>query len=58
MSRDVTVRDLQRAVADIHAWANGSAYLPEAPSDVLRAVANLLDTLLANRETIAGRMEP
>ena len=53
MSKNVSVRDVQSAISVIQAWANGSDYLPEAPSDVLRAVADLLDALLANRETIA-----
>ena len=52
MSKDVTVRDIQSALADLRAWANGSAYLPEPPADLVIAMANLLESLLVHREDL------
>ena len=53
MSRDVTAADIQDAIADIRAWANGSGYLPEGMSDLLWAMAYLLESLLKHREELA-----
>lgn len=55
MSRDVTVNDIQDAIADIRVWAHGSSRLPEAKADLLLAMADLLESLLVHREELAER---
>ena len=52
MSRTVTVRDIQDAIADINCWANGDGPTdPDTtPSDMLRAIASMLESLLVHRE--------
>ena len=53
MSRDVTRCDIQDAVADMKAWANGSGELPDPPSAALvRAMADLLERLLCDAERL------
>ena len=51
MSRDIGVKDIQNAIADIQAWACGdTSYLPESHPPMLRAIASLLEQLLIHRD--------
>lgn len=53
MSTDIRVADIQRAISDIRAWSNGSGYLPESKSDLLKAIADLLESLLVHRDILS-----
>jgi len=48
MSRIVTTTDIQRAIADIRVWAHDEGPKP----DLLLAIAELLEQLLVQRETL------
>ena len=48
MGRDVRVSEIREAIATIRCWSDGSAYLPEANADLLKAMADLLEALLVH----------
>jgi len=48
MTRDVTVLEVQRAIADLTAWAHSTC--PEWASEMILALAHTVETVLANRE--------
>ena len=48
MTRDVTVLEVQRAIADLTAWAHSTC--PEWASEIVLALAHTVETILAARD--------